>query len=105
MGVKRVQKGSPGHAVGAATLEPGRVHGAGIATDYVVSNAAWIIRIPYPELSVIENVESFGSELNAARFPDLEMPQQRDVEVQAARIIEKISPRIPERQPAGSNKL
>ena len=71
----------------------------------VCSNAAWIIRVVNPKLRVIENVKGLSTELDASGFTDLEMFQQRKVEIQAVGIIQKISPGIPEGEPTRSNKL
>src|SRR5690348_10244375 len=74
MRIERMQERSPGNAIcPTARLKPSRVLGARIATDYVVSATARVVGIVYPELSVIENIESVGMELNLARFGELEV--------------------------------
>ena len=103
MRIERVQKGSPGDAIGSATLEPGGIHGAGIATDDVVSTAARVIGIVDPELSVIKNIKGLSAELKFAGLPDLEMFQQRHIEVDAAADYSGSSgPRLPKVSPRGA---
>ena len=106
MGIERVQKGSPGYAVWASfCLEPGGIIGTRVATDDVVSTAARVIRIVDTKLSVIKNIKGLSSELYLAGLADLEMFQQRHVEVQAPGIIQEIPARVPESESARSHKL
>ena len=105
MRIERVQEGSSGDAIGSAALKPSGIHRAGIATDDVVSAAARIIGIVDPELGVIENIEGLSTEFKFAGLPDLEMFQQRQIEVRAAGIIQKVPAGVPEGQSARSHKL
>ncbi len=73
MRIERVQKGSPGNAIRSSSPESDGIHRAGIATNNVISAAAWILGIVNPELSVIKNVESLSAELELAGLPYLEM--------------------------------
>ena len=104
MGIERVQERGPGDAIGSATLKSGGIIRAGIATDNVVSCAAWIIRIVDSKLSVIENVKSLSTKLKLAGFADFEMLQQSHVEVHAAWIIQEVAASVAEGEPAGSHK-
>src|SRR5580658_5826075 len=105
MRIQRVQERSPGHAIASAALKSGGIKGSGIATDHVVSTAARVIGIVDPELSVIKNIEGLRAELKIAGLVDLEMFQQRRVEVQAARIIQEVATCIPKGETPRSHKL
>jgi hypothetical protein len=61
--IERMQKRRSGYAIGSSAPETSGVQRAGIATDDIVSTAARVIRVVDPELSVIENVEGLGPEL------------------------------------------
>ncbi len=105
MRIDRVQERSPGDAIGSAAPKPSRIQRAGIATNDVISTAARVIGIVDSKLSVIENVKGLGTELKLAGLPDLEMFQQRHIEVHAPRIVQEVPARISEGEPARSHKL
>jgi hypothetical protein len=105
MRIERVEERCPGNAIGSAALESGGIRGAGIATDDVVSGAAGVIGIVDSELRVIENVESLGPELELAGLANLEMLEQRHVEVRAARIIQEVASGVAKGEAARSDKL
>src|SRR5271169_3615379 len=105
MRIERVQKRGPGNAIRTPALKPCGIHGAGIATDDVISSAPRVIGIVDPELSVIKNVKGLGPELKLARLPDLEMLQQRQVEVRAPGIIEEVPAGVPESKPPRGDNL
>jgi hypothetical protein len=86
-------------------LNPAEYTGTGITTNNVISSAARIVGIVDSKLRVIEDVEGLRAELKLARLPYLEMLQQRQVEIQAVRIIQKVPARVPECETPGSHKL
>jgi len=90
MRVKRVKKRGPCGAIRSATSKAGRKLRPRIATDDIVSTAARVVGVVDSKLRVVKNIEGFSAELNLAGFPNLEMFQQRQIEVQAARIIQKV---------------
>src|SRR5882762_7751812 len=92
--VDRVQEGSSRYAVGSGAFEPGRVLRPGVTAHQIVSRNARIIGVVHPKLRVVEKVEGLGAKLQIASLPDLEVPEQRNIEIQSARVIEKVSPGI-----------
>ena len=91
MRVERVQERCPRDAICASLgLKPSGIHRTRIAADDVVPTAARVIGIVDPELGVIKNVKSLGTELNVAGLGEFEMFQHCHVEVQAVRIIEEV---------------
>src|SRR5215469_12500968 len=104
--IYRMQKGRAGDAIGSAVCpEPRRINRTGVTSDHVVTASAGIVRIVNTELGMVKDVESFHTELNLARFRDLDVLGQGHVKVQTTRIIEKIPARISESQPARRHKL
>src|ERR1700722_7253092 len=93
MRIQRMQERGSGDAIGAAALEPRRVQGAGITANAVIAAAARVIGIVDTKLSMVEDVKSLSPELQFASLPNLEMFQQRNVEVCASRIIQEVSAR------------
>src|SRR5579863_4781120 len=99
VGIKRVQERSARHAIRTAVrLKAGGIYGTGVTTDDVVSGASRIIGIVDSELGVVENIEKFRAQLDLARLGDLEVLQQRHVEVQAAGIIQEVAAGIAKSQ-------
>lgn len=99
MGIHRMQE----CAACQTTCIPGRIIASTVATDCVATSVAevWIVDT---ELSVVENVEGFDSELQVAAFTDPEMFQQCDIEIQSARVVHKIAPGISKGQTSWSRE-
>src|ERR1700687_681866 len=55
-------------------------------------------------LSVVEDVEGFGSKLEACRFVDLKVFEKRHVEIGPARHIQEITSGISKREAAGKRE-
>lgn len=106
MCIERVQEGRARDAICSSnSLKAGGIDWTGIATDNIVAGAAWIVWVIYSELSVIENIEELRAELNLAGLRDLKMLEQRQIEVQAAGIVQEVSPGIAKGQSPWSHKL
>ena len=100
-----MQERCSGNAISSTAFKPCGIHRPAITTDDVVSRAAGIIGIVDPELGVIKDVECLGTELKLASFSNLEIFQQRQVEVHAAGIIQEVSTSISEGEAARRHEL
>src|SRR5215813_582284 len=69
MSVDWVKEGSTGNAIRSTnSLESRGVVGSGIATNYVISEAAGVIQIEDAELRVVEDVKGLGAKLHTDAF-------------------------------------
>ena len=65
MGVDGMKEGVAGQAINSASPGGGIVRtSAAVTANDVVSRIAWVRRIVDAKLRVVENVKSFGTELN-----------------------------------------
>ena len=101
-----MKEGSTGNAIRSTnSLESRGVVGSGIATNYVISEAAGVIQIEDAELRVVEDVKGLGAKLHTDAFCHFEMLQQRQIGVEAAWIVEKVPAGISESKSSRSDKL
>jgi len=101
MRVHRMEEGTSCQAILSATSS-GRIidGGAPVASDHVIAGISGVRRVVDPELRVVENVECFSAEFEFALVENLEVLEERKIEIRAAGIVERISSAIPKRQPA-----
>ena len=95
MGIYWVQERVPDETARRASgVERGNV---AVTIDDVVAGVTWMARIVNPELRVIKDVETLRTKLHVDMLPEeLEVFEERHVEVQARGIVEAISPGIAE---------
>src|SRR5579871_63786 len=110
MGVDRVQKRITREAISPANRDtagtsfanrrkPCRIVRAAVTTDCVAAGVPKI-RIVKPELSVVENVESFRAKFEHSGFADREVFQEAQIEVESSRIVEEVASSSSEGKPA-----
>src|SRR5215469_3056001 len=104
MGIHRMKEGVAGQTVDATASRCGIVGTGGtVATNDVVTGVAGMRGVINSELRVVEDIECLGSELQISLLAeDFEMFQQREIEIYAAGIVERIATAISERQSARS---
>src|ERR1700683_3088652 len=81
-----------------------RILGSSVATDDVVRRVA-AVGIVNSKLSVIENVECLGAQLEAGGLACAEMLEQGHVKIQTAGIVKEIAAGVAEGEPFGGRKL
>ena len=105
MGVDRMEKRIAGQAIDPASASGGIVRGSSAVTaDHIVTGIARVRRIVDAELGMIKNVEHLGAKFQIALAENLEMFEQRHIEVCAARIVHGIAAAIAKGQTARSHK-
>ena len=99
MGVHRVQEGITRQAIDPASPSGGIMRrSASVAANDIVSGIPGMRRVVDPGLRVVEKIERSGAEFEIEFAKNFEVFQQRSIEVNAAGIVQRITPRIPEGQ-------
>jgi len=105
MGIDWMKKRVSCQAVDSSTSGSGEIDiGPAVATNQVVARIAGVRGVVDSKLRVVENVECFSAELEVPLPEDLEMLQERNVEIETAWIAQEIPAGIPERQTARSRE-
>ena len=105
MCVERVQERRTRNAINSASLKARGILGPRVTANNVISAASRIVRVIGAELRLVQDVEEFRPELKIARLRNLESFEQRQIEIQPRRVIQKVPAGIAESQPARGNKL
>ena len=104
MCVHRVQEGVAGQAIRLRIAGSTEILDA-VTRDRIVGAIseirAWVV---HAELRVVEDVENLGTEFKIGRFVNLHGPEQRHVEIQAARIVQHVAPGVAKGQSARRGK-
>lgn len=77
--------------------------GGAVAANHIVARITGMRWVGDSKLRVVEDVEALGAKLDVALAKNLEVFQDRKIEIGAAGIVQRIAPAAPERQSARSD--